>query len=124
MSKKFRFPLGAVEIEAKAFEIRMIVAGDIEIQDFVLEGDSLILVQALCDTSLAPASVAHVIYGVRAASYEFRSVKFFHVRRKGNVVAHIIAKQALCVDDFFVWIEESTCFIEQAFFYDVSVAFS
>ena len=31
LSKKLWFPLGAVEIEAKAFETRMIFAGDIGI---------------------------------------------------------------------------------------------
>lgn len=85
LSKKLWFPLGAVEIKAKTFETRMIFAGEIRIQDFVLEGDSLILVWALCDTSPALVSIAHVIYGVRAASYEFHNVKFSHVRRKGNV---------------------------------------
>lgn len=85
LSKKLWFPLGAVEIEAKTFETRMIFAGEIRIHDFVLEGDSLILVWALCDTSPALVSIAHVIYGVRAASYEFHNVKFSHVRRKGNV---------------------------------------
>ena len=124
LSKKLQFPLGAVEIEAKAFETRMIFAGDIGIQDFVLEGDSLILVRALCDTSPALASIAHAIYGVRAASYEFRNVKFSHVRRKGNVPTYILAKQALYFDDFSVWIEKSPCSIEQALLYDVSVTFS
>ena len=62
----------------------------------------MILVHALCDTSPPPASVAHVIYGVRAASYELRRVKFSHLRRKHNVPAHILAKQAICIDDFSI----------------------
>ena len=43
-----------------------------------------------------------------ASSYKFRSVRFSHVHRKGNVLAHILAKQALCIDDFIAWIEENS----------------
>ena len=59
-----------------------------------------------------------------ASSYKFHCIRFSHVRKKDNVPAHILAKQALCIDDFIAWIEESHCFVEQAPFQDVSIAFS
>lgn len=59
-----------------------------------------------------------------ASSYKFHCIRFSHVRKKDIVPAHILAKQALCIDDFIAWIEESHCFVEQAPFQDVSIAFS
>ena len=38
--------------------------------------------------------------------------------------AHQLAKHALGVLDFSVWIEESLCFLEEAIFHDVSSAFN
>lgn len=58
-------------------------------RDLVLEGDSLIIVHALCENSLAPSSVAPLIYGVLAASYEFDNVIFSHVCGQGNKPTHL-----------------------------------
>lgn len=63
LSKKFRFPLGAVEIEAEALVFGLVFIGEIRIQDLVLESDSLLSIRALCDSSPALAFVAHMIYG-------------------------------------------------------------
>lgn len=49
--KKIMAPLGALEIEAKAFEFGLHFAMDLLIQDFILEGDSLVLVNALKEIS-------------------------------------------------------------------------
>ena len=40
LSKKVWVPLGALEAEAKAFEVGLLLARDIGIQDIILEGDS------------------------------------------------------------------------------------
>ena len=53
LSKKFQFPFDAVDIEAKALVIGLVFAREIGIKDLVLESDS----------PLAPAFVAHMIYG-------------------------------------------------------------
>ena len=70
--------MGAVEVEAQAFEIGILFAEEMGFQDFVLEGDSLIIVQVLCENSPASSLVASLIYGVLAASYEFDNVIFSH----------------------------------------------
>ena len=53
-SKKIRFPLGAVEVEAKAVEFGLHFAKDLLIQDFILEGDSLVVFNAVSETSSPP----------------------------------------------------------------------
>ena len=64
LSKKLYAPLGAIEAKAKAFEEGIVFAGDIGIQNFVVEDDCLAIVQALRDVSLAPSSVAPLVYGM------------------------------------------------------------
>nr|POE66895.1 hypothetical protein CFP56_28318 [Quercus suber] len=77
-------PLGAVEAEAKPFEVGLLSAKDIGIQEFVLEGDSTIIYKALCEISSPPSSVEPVIVGMHALCRDFRRVEFSHVRRQGS----------------------------------------
>ena len=107
LSKKVDAHLGAVEVEAKALEAGPMFARDVGLQNVVLEGDSLILINALCGTSSPPASVEPIAMGVLDLCREFRSIAFSHVRRQGNEPAHILAKHASSVADFISWIEES-----------------
>ena len=83
-SKKLRFPLGAVEVEAKAIEFGLQFAKDLLIQDFILEVDSLMVFNALSETSSPPSLIAAMIYGSISTSHEFRHVDFSHVQRQGN----------------------------------------
>ena len=83
-SKKLRFPLGAVEVEAKAIEFGLQFAKDLLIQDFILEVDSLMVFTALSETSSPPSLIAAMIYGSISTSHEFRHVDFSHVQRQGN----------------------------------------
>lgn len=96
--------------------VQFVFAGE-KLVEFVFEGNSLILVQE------APTFIARLIYGVQGASYEFQSVRFSHVRRKGKVPAHLLVKHALGNDDFSLWIEESSSILEQALLLDVFVTF-
>lgn len=56
----------------------------------------------------------------------FTSVKFSHIYRKANDQAndhaHLLAKYAISIDDFLVWIEESLCVLEQTLFHHIFFA--
>ena len=74
LSKKLHVPMGAIEIGAKAFEAGIAFVGEIGgIRDFVLEGDFLVMVQALCEFALASSPVASLVYGIAVAAYDFQS---------------------------------------------------
>ena len=48
LGKHFHVPLGQLEVKAKAFEASLQLAWDLGLQNVVLEGDSLVIVCALC----------------------------------------------------------------------------
>ena len=77
------------------------------------------LINALKEVSSPPSSIAAVVYGSLSSSHDFCQVEFSHVHQLGNRPTHLLAKHALSIDDFSVWIEESLYFLEQAFLNDV-----
>ena len=119
MSKKVLALLGALEAEAKVFEAGLLLARDIGIQDVILEGDSLVIFNALCEVSLPPSSVASIVIGMLDLCKVFWRIEFSHVKRKGNRAAHLLAKHAVGIDDFIVRMEENPCFLERALSHDV-----
>ena len=79
--KKFQAPFSVIEAEAKAIKLALQMAKDLLIQEFILESNSLILVNALKECSPPPIAVAAVVYNSLVASYGFRHVEFNHVGR-------------------------------------------
>lgn len=100
LSKKIPAPLDAIEVEAKAFEASLTFVAAVRIRDFVIEGDSLNIVQALCGESPPPSSVAPLIYGMFAAVNAFWSIHFSHVRRTSNRLAHLLDMHVSGICDF------------------------
>ena len=100
----------------------IIFAKVVGIRDLILEGDSLIVVQALKQVSNAPSTVSSLLYGMIAECNEFRKVSFSHVEWQGNRPAHLLAKQALGLASLSAWIEECPYFLEQILVHDVSVS--
>ena len=120
LSKKISTPLKAVEIEAKAVEVGLQFAKDLSVQEFILEGDSLLVIKALKDLSPPPSSVAAIISSSLSVSQEFRQVVFSYIRSQGIRPAHLLAKYASGIDDFSVWLKEEPCFLNQALIQDVT----
>ena len=85
----------------------------------MVEGDCLAIVQALLDVSPTPSLVAPLVYGIIAATSGSQCVNFSHLQQQGNRPAHLLARNALGMDDYVAWIEESPYSLEQALFHDV-----
>ena len=86
-----------------------------------MEGDSLVVYNAMCGHSSPPSSVASVIPGVLGFCGLFRQVDFSHIRRQGNRPTHLLAKHTIGIVDYVTWMEETPYFLMQALTYDVSI---
>nr|POF04987.1 hypothetical protein CFP56_18443 [Quercus suber] len=105
ISKKINAPLGPLEAEVKAWEEGVKFAREVGVYDFTLEGDSLVVFNALRGLSNPPAAVESVIRGVLMACGSCYRVDFSHIKRQGNRSAHFLAKHALGIVDFETWME-------------------
>ena len=94
-------------------------AKDVGLQDFILEDDSLNVVRALQGLSLPPIFVMPIIYGIQSSTHDVRKVLFSHICRNENKPAHILAKHAIYIGDFIVWMEENPCFLKQTLRHDI-----
>ena len=63
MSKKMDIALGALEVEAKAFEEGILLARDLGLKDIVLEGDVKVVTDALAGSSSPLSSIQMIIEG-------------------------------------------------------------
>ena len=71
----------------------------------VIEGDSLQVIQAIIDTRPVQTLYGHIIDEIKLLSSIF-TCSFLHVNRKGNMLAHALARRAVLSADTEVWIEE------------------
>ena len=60
---------------------------------------------ALINNSSFLSSNGLLIEYIRFNASFFNQLLYSHVKREGNKVAHKLARHALCISDFSVWIE-------------------
>ena len=120
LCRKLDASLSPLEAESKALEAGILFAQCRGCSAVVLEGDSLVLINALAGSSPSPSTVASVIQGVLELCMGFSQIQFSHVKRQGNVSAHLVVKNAYSIVDDIVWVEEDPCFAKQALTHDVN----
>ena len=62
-SKRWPYPLGSLEVEAKAWEVGALFAWEVGIKEAEFEGDSLVVYNALKGLVSPPSSVVNVLAG-------------------------------------------------------------
>lgn len=88
LSKNIKQPLSPLEIKAKALEEGIPFAMDIGIQEFVLEGDSQVVINAIMGCSHPPSLIALVC----SLLHELYRVEVSQTRSDRNVPTHLLAK--------------------------------
>lgn len=81
LCKKIMAPMGAVDTKVKSFEAGLLLAKDISIEDLVLEGDSVMVLNDLSEKSTPPSSVEAMVLEKQQMAKDFRQIMFSHVRR-------------------------------------------
>ena len=101
-AKKFDQAYKAKEIEALA---ALKFAYELGFQNAILKGVSLGLIEALKakDHKLSPLGL--LVEDVKLFANNFVRLSYSHIKRSGNSVAHNLAKHAICIPDFQVWMK-------------------
>ena len=107
MSKKLELPLGALEVEAKAFEKGILLASDLGLGNIVLEGDVKLVTDALAGCCSPPSSIQMIMGGIQRWSFNVHAWQVTHVCRTDNCAAHLMARIAKLVNDSVVWVEDT-----------------
>ena len=105
LSQKVRLPGSADVVEALAARRAICFAQELSLHNVVIEGDSLKVIEAIIDTRPVQTLYGHIIDEIRLLSSSF-ICNFMHVNRKGNKLAHALARRAVLSADIDVWIEE------------------
>ena len=79
---------------------------DLRVQHAILETNSLVLVKALREGTEFLPTVGLVLDEIRNMFNFFTELRYSHVKREGNIVDHKLARYAICVLDFAVWMED------------------
>ena len=66
LCRKIRAQLGVLEVEAKAYEVSVLLARHLGLMNGVLEGDSLIISNAIKRVTEPPTLVVAVVEGIHA----------------------------------------------------------
>ena len=68
--------------------------------------NGMVLASALLKNSTYLSMDGLLLDDIRFYASFFNQLLYSHVKREGNKVAHKLAKHALCISDFLVWIED------------------
>ena len=72
----------------------------------ILEGDCETVIKALTDPSPSLASYGLLIQDAQQLAEQLNGIRFQHVDREGNKLAHNLARHARHVTGFNVWMED------------------
>ncbi|XP_075659199.1 uncharacterized protein LOC142629096 [Castanea sativa] len=71
----------------------------------ILERDSLTLMSSLQNESEIMSPDGQLIEDFRRCSSSFHQLRYSHTKREGNKVVHCLARYALNISEFVVWVE-------------------
>ena len=98
LSQRLRLP-GSVDVMEALAACRAIrFAWELNLHHVMIEGDSLRVIQAIIDTRPVQTLYGHIIDEIRLLSSLF-TCSFLHVNRKGNMLAHALARRAVLSTD-------------------------
>ncbi|KAG8494167.1 hypothetical protein CXB51_011859 [Gossypium anomalum] len=101
-----------VTAEARACLQTIVMAEELGFQDICIEGDTLTEIRKLNAAEDDRSCISNLIKEIKERSYKFRRVRFKHVSRGANKVAHAMAKEGGHYEHPRFWIEEALQSVE------------
>ncbi|XP_065620311.1 uncharacterized protein LOC136063608 [Quercus suber] len=105
LSEQIQMPFSSDLVEALAAARAISFAYELSFTNYVLEGDSDVVIKALKHSDDSLSSFGHILASAKTLT-DVKCITFSHTRRSGNAVAHNLAKHARHVLGFKVWIED------------------
>lgn len=80
-------------------------AFEIGIDSAVLEGNSELIIKALIEEDPLCHHFGSLITDAKFCSSSFNQLRYFHIKREGDKVAHNLVRYAINVLNYVVWME-------------------
>ena len=106
LSKQAPLPFSSDIVEAMAATRALVIAQELGIVEFVLEGDSEVVINSLRSSEASFSSFGHLLELAKSMLVSSTCINFSHVHRGGNKIAHNLARHARNVRGLLVWVED------------------
>ena len=118
LSQKIRHPGSMDMVEALAARKAVVFAKELCLQSMEVKGDSLWVIQALVAAKSSRTMFGNVIADIHCLVSNI-NCSFCHVKREGNKLARALARRAVALVDFDVWLEDLLRDLEDVFQFDL-----
>lgn len=88
---------------------------EVGIDQAIVEGDSEIVVKALASKDSGLASFGLLVKVANICATSNSKLAYSHTRREGNEVAHSLARLAMSISNYVVWMEDVSSHIYLVF---------
>ena len=117
LSKQIQLPFSSDLVEAIAVAQAITFARELSLSEYILEGDSNMVINALKRNDDSLSSFGHILASAKSLT-DINCITFSHTRRIGNTVAHNLAKHARHVIGFKMWMEDVPPHLHSVLFAD------
>ncbi|XP_065637528.1 uncharacterized protein LOC136070886 [Quercus suber] len=118
LSEQAPLPFAPVIVEAMAAARAITFAQELGLQEFMLEGDSVAVINTLQSAEPSLTSYGHLLDSAKSTLVSSKCIACTHIRRDGNKVAHNLAKHARHVRGLSVWVEDIPPHLHDVLFAD------
>ncbi|XP_030945809.1 uncharacterized protein LOC115970295 [Quercus lobata] len=117
LSEQIQLPFSSNLVEAIAVARAITFAHGLSLSNYILEGDSDVVINALKRNDESLSSFDHILASAKSLT-DVNCITFSHTHRIGNTVAHNQAKHARHVIGFKVWMEDVPPHLHSVLFID------
>ena len=105
-SQNTQLTISVVEMEAMAAIRTIELSSELGFDIVIFEGDCETIIKALTDPSQTFATYGLLIRDAQNLVNQFNGVRFQHVGKEGDKVAHNLARYARHIGGYYVWMED------------------
>ena len=95
-----------LEIEAKAASRALQFASELGFNQGILEGDCQVVTNALIEDESSLSTVGVIIDDICFEASCYNQLRYSHIKREGNKIAHSLARYAIEISNFVVWMKD------------------